>query len=409
MSGPGLGGSFWRLFTSSSASNLADGIGIVVFPLLAASLTRDPLLISLLSALRFLPWLLFAIPGGALVDRMDRRFAMAGANVFRAVLLAGMVIATVTGALTIWLIFAVTVLFGTAEVLYDSAARAVLPAVVEREQLDRGNSLLTVSELTTQGFIGSPVGSFLFGIAVALPIFGIAGCFAAAGLLALTLRGSFRPHRETATTMRADVREGMSWLWRHRFLRGLTIGSGLVGLFQAAPNAVLVLYLLESVSLHEEVFGLWLAGVAVGGVVGGVLAPAIGRLLGRDVALGVSAVVGPAAVAAMGLVADPYSACALFALSAAAVTVWNVLSMSIRQQLIPDALFGRVLGVYRMVIWGGIPLGALGGGALASWLGVRAVFVIAGLAQVLIGVWLWRLTRTHRDQIAGTATPATVP
>ena len=122
-----LGAPFWRLFTSSALSNLSDGVGTAALPLLAVSLTRDPVAISALTALAFLPWLLLAIPAGALVDRIDRRRAMALANGSRAVVLLGVIAALAVGALTMPWLYLAAVLLGTAETVYDSAARAMLP------------------------------------------------------------------------------------------------------------------------------------------------------------------------------------------------------------------------------------------------------------------------------------------
>jgi MFS family permease len=220
-----LGAPFWRLFVSSATSNLADGIGRVALPLLAASLTRDPLLISGLVTLAFLPWLLFALLSGVLVDRVDRRRAMAAANLFRALVVAGLGVATLAGAASIVAVYAAAFLLGVAETVYDSAARAMLPAVVRRDQLDRGNSLLVTEETIGQSFLGAPVGAFLFAALAAAPLLGNAFGFTIAAVLILTVRGSFRQVRTETSTVRADLRAGLTWLGRHHLLRNLMFAT----------------------------------------------------------------------------------------------------------------------------------------------------------------------------------------
>jgi MFS family permease len=164
---PRLGGGYWRLFGASAMSNLADGVGRAALPLLAATLTRDPVLIAGLYSLAFLPWLLFALPAGAVVDRSDRRRAMVVTNLVRAAVVAALALATATGHASIAILYASAFLIGTAETVYDSAANALLPQVVRPDQLDRGNSLLVTAEAVGQVFLGGPVGALLFTVAAA--------------------------------------------------------------------------------------------------------------------------------------------------------------------------------------------------------------------------------------------------
>jgi Na+/melibiose symporter-like transporter len=397
---PALTSSFWRLFASSGTSNLADGMALIVMPLLAASITRDPVQISALVAVAYLPWLVLAVPGGALVDRLDRRRAMAMANTARAVLFAVLGILVAADLVSMWLIYVTTALVGVAEVIYDSAARAILPQVVGKEGLDRGNSFMTVVETVGNQFAGAPLGAFLFAAVAAVPVFGASAGYLVAAALILTVRGGFRPERGAPTTLRADVVEGMRWLWGHRFLRGLTLSAGWFGVMQAMVNGVLVLYALQTLDLSEREFGFLIVAAATGSVCGGLLAPSLSKAYGRGPTLVGATLVSPVCLIGMGLTSTPWVAAGLFAMSAGAVTVWNVLSMSVRQAMIPAQLFGRVLGSYRMVIWGVIPLGALAGGVLASRTSLGAVLVVAGVGQLSAAAWIAALMRTHRDEIA---------
>ncbi|MGY1601820.1 MFS transporter [Geodermatophilus sp. SYSU D00815] len=399
-----LGSRFWRLFASSATSNLADGIGRTALPLLAASYTRDPVLVSGLATFAFLPWLLFALLGGALVDRVDRRYAMSVANAVRAVALGVLALLVACDAGSVLALYLVAFLLGTAETVYDSATRALLPQVVDRRRLDRANSLLTAEESLGQQFIGAPVGAALFALAVALPFAVNSAGFALAAVLVLTIRGVRRPDRPAArASVRADVAEGVRWLWRHRLLRGFTLLAGATCLTNSMIDGVLVLYVLEVLLLPESSFGLVVLAAGVGALLGGLVAPAVGRRLGRARALTAGAVVSAVAIGLMGVVRDGFAAAALLALSAVGVMVWNVLTMSLRQALIPEHLFGRVQGAYRTVVWGAIPLGALTGGAVARLLGVPAVFLVSGTGLLVLAGALWLLLRAHAAELTDEA------
>jgi MFS family permease len=400
----GLGSRFWRLYASSATSNLADGIGRTALPLLAASYTRDPVLVAGLASFAFLPWLLFAMVAGALVDRVDRRHAMSAANAVRALSLGVLAVLVALGDGSVLALYVVAFLLGTAETVYDSATRALLPQVVGRGDLDRANSLLTTEESLGQLFLGSPLGSALFALAVALPVAVNSVGFAVAALLILTVGGVRRPERTTAsTTVRADIREGVRWLWHHPLLRGFTLVSGATCLANSMINGVLVLYALEVLHLPSSHFGFFVLSAGVGALLGGLATPFVGRALGRVRALTLGATVSALATGAMGLVDNGYVAAALSAVMAAGVMVWNVLTMSLRQLLIPEHMFGRVQGAYRTVVWGAIPVGALAGGAVADVLGVPAVFLVSGAALLLMAGVLWLLLHAHAAELTDEA------
>jgi predicted MFS family arabinose efflux permease len=194
--------------------------------------------------------------------------------------------------------------------------------------------------------------------------------------------------------------EGLRWLRRHELLRALMAASALGAVVHAMTGGILVLFALQNLGLSERGFGLMLAAAGVGAVAGSMLSPSLTRILGRTTAMGVALVVSALATGSMAVWQHPVAGSAAFALSAAGVSAFNVQVMSVRQALIPDHLFGRVQGAYRTVIWGGIPVGSLAGGALGAWLGLSAVFVVAGVAGVLVGLATWAVLHTHRAVIA---------
>lgn len=409
-----LGGNYWRLLVASVVSNLGDGIVRTAIPLMAITLTRDPVLVGALTALSFLPWLLFAIPSGALVDRMDRRRAMSLANLVRAGVVAVLVATIAIDQVGLVLLYIVTFVLGVAETVYDSASRAMLPQVVRRDQLDRANGPLSSAEVVTQAFLAAPAGSFLFAWLVIAPFVSAAVAYLLAALLILSIVGNLRPARDGqahtgSTTIRADIREGLRWLRGHELLRGLAVIVGLVAAAETMADSLLVLYVVDTLGLPESAFGVFLVSFGVGGLLGGLAAARIAAKLGRIATLVLSSAVTGGAAIGIGLTSNVWVGAALFGTVASSVSVFNVLVISLRQALIPEQLFGRVQGAYRTLVWGLIPVGALIGGVVARLTSVPTTFVISGVLQMVLAILLWRLLRRHRDQIAAAHQPDPEP
>ncbi|MGV9325756.1 MFS transporter [Streptosporangium sandarakinum] len=397
----GLGRRFWLLFASSTVSNLGDGIGRVALPLLAVTLTRDPVPVAALSSMTYLPWVLFAVVSGALVDRLDRRRAMVAAQVVRAVVVGLLAVAVVAGQAAMWMLFAAAFALGAVETLYDNAAHSMVPAVVTRDRLEKANGHVSAASLVTDSFLGAPAGSALFTVAAAAPFLANSLGFLAAGVLLVFLPGRYRaePGAERPAGLGREIGEGVRWLWRHRLLRDVTlVGTFSAGLNQAG-NAVMVLFVVDVLRLPPAAFGWFALAVGAGGVVGGLVAPVLARRWPRTPVMAVAMAVGGVCFVVAGLF--PVTAVLVVCLLAVGVsgTVWNVLIMSIRQALVPPHLFGRVLGVIRTLLWGLIPVGALGGGLLADVFGLRQVFVISGVAMTLLMVPLWLTLRRNREVI----------
>jgi MFS family permease len=202
--------------------------------------------------------------------------------------------------------------------------------------------------------------------------------------------------------------DGVRWLSRHALLRGLTLVSAATALVQSMGTGVLVLYVLEVLRLPAGAFGLIVLGTGVGGLVGGVRTPSLTRRVGRAGMLTGGAVVAALAEGGLALTTSAVVATVLGAVSAAGVMVWNVLTMSLRQSLIPEAVFGRVQGAYRTLVWGGIALGSVAGGAVAHVIGLRALFGVIGAGLLVLAAVLGALLRRHADELADEE-PAPVP
>ncbi|GIJ76225.1 Predicted arabinose efflux permease, MFS family [Micromonospora phaseoli] len=396
----GLGGRFWRLWSASAVSNLADGIVKIALPLIAVGLTSSPVLVAGVVAAFSLPWLLFALPAGALVDRLDRRRVMLAANTLRAGLFGATAVAVALDAGSIWLLYLVAFGAGVAETLYDTSAQSILPQVVPRELLPRANGQLHAVELAANQFVGPPLAGFLVAASAALALAGPAGLWAVAVAALLLVGGRFRVERNGPTTLRADIAEGVRFLWRHRLLRTLATMVGGSNLITSAIFAVLVLYAVgpgSAMRLTEPGYGLLLTTIAAGIVLGSLVAGRIEKLLGRARALGVSVVAMAAVVGVPALSTNPFVIGAVFFGGGILLAAWNVITISLRQRITPDRLLGRVNSSYRLLAWGSIPIGALAGGLLAELFGLRAVFAIMGVLAFTLLFGMLQVTDANID------------
>jgi MFS family permease len=388
----GLGANFYRLVSASSAANVADGIFQVALPLMAATLTRSPALIAAVTLAARLPWLLVALPAGALADRLDRRRTMLLVDLARTVIIGGLALATAMDLTSIWLLIVVAFALGVAETLFDTAAQSILPAVADRDRLSIANGRLYAAELTAHQFVGPPLGGLLVGLAAAgvAIAFGVtAGLYAAAALLLLTLRGSFRPQRPEGAErgLWADVIEGVRYLAGNRLLATLGFMTGMQNLVFTATISVLVLYATgegSAMGLTAAQYGLLLTGWGVGAVLGSLATPFFERWFGRSNLLLIAVASGAASLLVPALTANPYAIGIGFVIGSMLTVCWNVVTVSLRQRVAPDRLLGRVNAGYRLLAWGSMPLGAALGGSLAELFGLRATFAISSAVGIAL-------------------------
>jgi MFS family permease len=371
-------------------------------PLLAASLTRDPAAVAAVAFAGRLPWLLFSLVSGALVDRIDRRRVMWQVDTGRALVVIALAAAVLLDATSIALLVVVAFVLGTGETLFDNAAQALMPAVVARERLEEANSRLYVVQISSQEFVGPPLGSFLFGVvAVSAPFFVDAGSFFVAAALVLAMTGVYRaPRRQPQEhlRLRAEIGEGLRWLWRHRLLRTLAIMLGVWNLLTTASAAVFVLFATEDLHVSKAGYGLLFSAGAVGSIVGSVLATRIIRWIGPGRTLLIAVVVSGLADFAVALTSSAYLVGVMGAIGSMVAIVWNVITVSLRQAIIPDELLGRVNSVYRFLGWGMMPIGAALGGAIATGFGLRANYWLGG--AVLLAMALLAVHRVNNTTLA---------
>jgi MFS family permease len=320
---------------------------------------------------------------------------MVTANAARAAAVAVLAVAVVLGpessVAAIWALYAVALLLGTAETVYDTCAQSILPQVVPRDRLPRANGRLIAAELTANEFVGPPLGGLLVAAGTAAAFATPAALWAVAVGALLLLRGGFSVPRKEPTTLRADVAEGLHYLWRHRLLRTLAAMTGLFNLATNATFAVFVLYAVgpdSAMRLTEATYGLLFATIAAGSLIGALLADPIIRRLGRSRSLFLGILGGVGTVGAPALTTNSLVIAAAFLIGGLSNALWNVVAVSLRQRITPDRILGRINSSYRLVAWGTRPLGAAAGGLLGELLGLRAVFAIAAglILATLIGM-----------------------
>ncbi len=376
------------MWGASLASNLADGLLRTAAPLLAVSLTKDPVLISLMSALVMLPWLFFAIPIGGIVDRFDRRYLLAGSNAIRFIIAALLSLSISTDRITIYWLFLAAFLIGICEVVADTTAQSLIPQILEKEGFEKGNSRLQISETIVQGFIGAPVSGFLYAAAIYLPfVFNSLG-FAIAAVLALAIPIQFlqdlREDREKNSFIN-DVKFGMRFLYQHKLLWRLVITTTSIGFFSSLASATSVLFVIDELHVKPAYFGLIMAAGGVGAILGGIAATHTSRRFGRGKALAANIFIGAFSSVLIGIVPNVYWLIAIDLLIGFSISQWNILLMSLYQSLIPNHLYGRIHGTRRTLVWGLMPIGSFIGGYVAKF-GLRVPFLVGGTIATLIAM-----------------------
>jgi predicted MFS family arabinose efflux permease len=287
------------------------------------------------------------------------------------------------------LLCALAFLLGTAQTLFDNAAQSILPAAVPAARLETANARLYGAQIVAAEFAGPPLGSVLFVAAAALPFATDAASFLVAALLVLNLRGSFAPADDGRPPWRGlggDIAEGLRWLWRHRLLRVLAALLGIQMMVFSAIFSTFVLFSLEVLDVGQAGYGVLLASAALGSILGALIAGRLAAWVGTGRVVMSAIVVQAGAAVGIGLSSNAYLVGALLMVSGVAIYGWNVLTVSLRQAIVPNHLLGRVNSAYRLLGWGTAPIGAILGGALASAAGLRAPFLVGGALIAVAGL-----------------------
>jgi MFS family permease len=384
-----MGPAFNRLWAGSIVSNLADGVLIAAAPLLAITLTDSTVLISIISAMVMLPWLLFAIPIGALVDRVDRRLILAGSNAIRSAVIGGLALSVATGHVTIYWLIASAFVIGVCEVATDTTAQSLIPQILDEEHYEKGNSRLQISETVIQGFIGAPLSGFLYALAMWLPFMINSIGYAVATLLALSIPIQYLQDVRTENAKEnkphfiEDIKFGIRYLYNHKTLRRLVITTATIGVCYSMGTATMVLFIIKELELAPQYFGVVLTIQGVGALLGAIVAPKASKRFGRSIMMTLGIFVSSLVLLLQGFAPNIYIFVALATLGGFAISQWNILLMATYQTIIPNELFGRIHGTRRTLVWGMMPIGSLLGGVLAHF-SLRLPMYVGGVIATII-------------------------
>jgi hypothetical protein len=398
----GLGGRFALLWAGSTASALGNGLAIVAAPLFVASRTSDPLTVSAASAVSWLPWLLFALPGGVLVDRVDRRRLMIGIDWIRVVAMGVLGLAMATGHASIALLYVSLFVVNTGEIVVRSASQAMIPALVPRARLERANGWLSGGAMLAQGMIAGPLAGFLFAVAASLPFVVNAGAYVASALLVGWIAGTHRAppgpaapeasgSAPRARSIRAEILEGWRWLVQQRLLRTMALLIGLLNVTLTAALAVLVLLARDRLHLGAVGYGLLFSCMALGGILGAFSGD---RLIARITAtwtIRIGLVIEAGLHLTLATSRSPYLVgLALFAFGVHGA-LWGIVAISLRQRLTPPGMLGRAGSTTLFLAAGGNCVGALLGGAIATTFGITAPYWLGFAAAVIVTGATWHV------------------
>lgn len=386
-----MGPAFNRLWASSLVSNLADGVLMAAAPLIAISLTDSTVLISITGAMVMLPWLLFAIPIGAMVDRVDRRYILATSNAIRSAVVGAAALAIATDRLTIFWLIAAAFVIGVCEVANDTTAQSLIPQILDEEHYEKGNSRLQISETVIQGFVGAPLSGFLYALAIYLPFFVNSIGYAVATLLALSIPIQYLQDVRTETLKESkpgfieDVKFGIKYLYNHKVLRRLVLTTATIGVCYSMGTATMALFIIKELELTPTYFGVVLSIQGVGALLGAIVAPRASKKFGRSIIMTLGITGSSVILLAQGFSPNIYVFVALATLGGFAIAQWNILLMATYQTVIPNHLYGRIHGTRRTLVWGLMPIGSVLGGVLAHF-SLRLPMYVGGVIAAFIAL-----------------------
>jgi MFS family permease len=389
---PRLGSGFRWLWASALVTNAGDGVVLTAGPLLVASLDRDPFLVSLALMFEYLPTLLFGIIGGVIADRVDRRRMVIVANLARSAVLLVLVTTIVVGAVNIAIVLGALFLLGSAEVFADSASSTLLPGLVAKEDLGVANARMNAAFLFANQLLLPPVGAFLFAVGPSVPFATDAIAFVLGVVLISRIAHTTLPAipSRDGASIRSDLAEGVRWLIAHPPMRTLTLTILVFNVTYGAAWSVLVLYAGDRLGMDEIGFGLLTSAIATGGVIGTASYGALERRFALADIMRVGLCIETGTHLVLALTTSPQVALATLVVFGAHAFVWGTTSTVVRQRAVPNELLGRIGGVYRMAIIGGIVAGTPIGGVLARTFGITAPFWFAFAGSALLVVVMWR-------------------
>ena len=403
---------FNLLLIASTFSNLADGIAGFAYPWLFSLLTRDPLLISIVSVLVNLPRLIFVLYAGVIADKFNRQKILMYTRLGQVFLTSIFIVLIYLNLdnipkevqfnepqfeskfLIISAAYLLAFMFGLLEVTRDNAAQAFLPQIVSKNNLPKANGRLFGIEIVTNNFLGTPVGGFLIGFSLITPFIFDTLLMLVSVFFITGIKGKFeRPEDINKDQNTSEmIKEGVEWLKNNTLLKRLAIYTGIANFFGSMQFPIMILFAQELIGLNAIQYSFLAYGAAIGGLVGSQVANKINAKLEESKTLLISVALFGIGMFAPYVTSNPFIVAWSFGLSSFGSVLWNVQAVSIRQALIPDNLLGRVNSVYRLLALGLNPIGAIFGGAIVKILdnsfsrefALRFPFLLGGIFMLIL-------------------------
>jgi MFS family permease len=393
---------FALLVASAGVSGLGDGVTRIAGSLLAVSLTRSPVQIAGLAIAQLTATAVLALPAGAVADRVDRRAAMVTACLVRVAGVGGLAAWLLAGHPSLLspmlVLYAVYLAMGLAGLIYENAATAVLPVVVEHARLERANGRLRSAEGLSASFAAQPLGALLYTIAAPVPfLLDAAGLLVVAGL-------SSRLPCVAGGAGGGSMRGGLRWLIGSPQLRAVALTTAMSNVGLGAVFSMFVLIARVRLGVGAFGYSALLTAIAAGGLAGGLIAGRVVERIGRMGALRCELVTEALTYAGLLLSRNVIVAGVLLAFLSLQLAIFSSVSATMRQTLPPAGMLGRVHGAYRMVSGAGMLAGAVLGGVVTAAFGVTAPFW-AGLTGMTVALtYAWKRLAPPPDlkQEAGT-------
>jgi MFS family permease len=406
-----LGRSFRWLLAAALINNAGDGVVLAAGPLLVASQTHDPFVVSLALFMEYLPVLVFALIGGVAADRFNRLRMVVFANIGRALVLVVLVATIATGAVSITIVLVALFMLGAAETFADSASSTLIPSLVARRDLGIANARMQGAFLLFNQLLLPPVGAYLFALGPSIPFATNAVAFLLGSVLVSRVVIDARAARGVRPGVRREMAEGIRWLLGHPPMRTLALTILAFNVTYGAAWSVLVLYAGERLGMSEVGFGLLTTAIAIGGVVGTVSYGRLERRFSLAAIMRVGLVIETLTHLSLALTTSPAWALGTMVVFGAHAFVWGTTSTVVRQRAVPDEVLGRVGGVYRIAIVGGMVVGTPIGGLLARSYGITAPFWFAFIGSAFLVTILWREFEhiEHAGEQPAAAWPAASP
>jgi Na+/melibiose symporter-like transporter len=377
---------FRRITAAWLVSTVGDGVRMAALPLYTAVTTRDPIAVSVVAAAEVVPWLFMSALAGALVDRSRPRRVVVLAHGLRCLLLAALTYAVVTDQAGVVVLAAAALVLTTIETFADSAAQVLLVELAGEPDLSRANSRFVSVQTAGENLVGPLFAGVLFAWSPAA-CFGLDALSFAVAAVVIARLPDVRPDRSAGgagESLRAQILEGFRFLAFHAALRAQLIAVAAGAAAAGVMNALLALYALEVLGMRPSFMPSLLVVLAVSGLLSARAAPALAEALGEGRVMVTALLVCAGGFALLGLATVPAVAFLACAAVGAGSGCWNVLSATRRQRLTPRHLLGRLGGVYQMLAWGLMPLGAALAGPLAKATSLGAVLVGSGLLVIVV-------------------------